>query len=375
VQLLLQVAEGSANPLREVQPVEWAYLHENHWQAFPTGEVVDGTEGLLQSGLVRITLPRKINDDNTWLPAGYRWLRFSVSEHVDAVCDVLTIAAQATRAVFADQDNDLSWLADPLAAGAIAKLVQPRSQVKKIEQPFASFGGRPPEDFSPFRRRASERLRHKDRAVSIWDYEYLVLEGFPESYRVKCLNHTRLIADPLDGSRLLEDEVAPGHVLVVAVPDQRQRVAIDPLRPYTDLGTLKRIGDHLRQRISPHVQLEVRNPVFEPIQLDFSVRFFAGRDPVQYAKLLNQALIEYLSPWAYGSEAPITFGGKMHKSSVLDFVEELPYVDYVLHFKMHQSPDDTLLKKMDIETAVAQTGRSILVSHRQHKIDEAADCE
>lgn len=375
VNLLLQVAEGSANPLREVQPVTWAYLHENHWRDFPTGEVVDGTEGLLQSGLARITLPRKINDDNTWLPAGYRWLRFSVKQHVDAICDLLKVAAQATRAEFVDQGNDLSLLATPLAAGTIAKLVQPQSQVKKIEQPFASFGGRPPEDFAPFRRRASERLRHKDRAVTIWDYEHLVLEGFPEAYRVKCLNHTRLVPDPLDASRLLEDEVAPGHVLVVAVPDQRRREAIDPLRPYTDLGTLKRIGDHLRERISPHVQMEVRNPVFEPLQLEFSVRFFGGRDPVQYTKLLNQALIEYLSPWAYGSEAPITFGGKMHKSSVLDFVEELPYVDYVLHFKMHQSPDDSLLRKMDIETAVAQTGRSILVSHRQHKIEEAADCE
>ena len=375
VNLLIQGAEGSANPLREIQPVSWGYLHQNHWHDFPAGEVVDGTEGLLQSGLVRITLPRKVSDDNTWLPAGYRWLRFSVPEHVDAVCDLLRVAAQATRAEFADRGNDLAFLGSPVPAGTIAKLVQPRSQVKKIEQPYASFNGRPPEDFAPFRRRVSERLRHKDRAITIWDYEHLVLEGFPETYRVKCLNHTRLIADPLDSSRLLEDEVAPGHVLVVAVPDQRQREAIDPLRPYTDLGTLKQIGDQLRSRISPHVRLDVRNPVFEPIQLDFSVRFFAGRDPVQYAKLLNQALVEYLSPWAYDSEAPITFGGRIHKSSVLDFVEELPYVDYVLYFKMHQSPDDDQLKKMDIETAVAQTGRSILVSHHQHKIAEAADCE
>lgn len=375
VNLLIQVAEGSANPLREIESVEWAYLHKNHWHTFSPGEVVDGTEGLLQSGLVRITLPRKISDDNTWLPAGYRWLRFSVAEHVDAVCDLLKVAAQATRAQFADQENDLSWLSSPLAAGTIAKLVQPRSQIKKIEQPYGSFAGKPPEDFAPFRQRVSERLRHKDRAITIWDYEHLVLEGFPETYRVKCLNHTRLIADPLDTSRLLEDEVAPGHVLVVAVPDQRQREAIDPLRPYTDLGTLKRIGDELRQHISPHVKLDVRNPVFEPIQLDFRVRFFADRDPVQYKKVLNQAIIEYLSPWAYDSEAPITFGGKIHKSSVLDFVEELPYVDYVLYFKMHQSPDDDQLKKMDIETAVAQTGRTILVSHHKHTIEEAADCE
>lgn len=375
VQLLVQVAEGTANPLREVQTVDWAYLHEDQWQQFGPGEVVDGSDGLLQSGLVQLSLPRKISDNNRWLPPGMRWLRFSIGQHTDAVNDLLQIAAQGVRAVFDNQDNDLSFLQTPLPAGTVSKLLQPRQAVKKIEQPFDSFDGRPPEDEPAFYQRVSERLRHKDRAVAIWDYERLTLEHFPATYRVKCLNHTRLFADPADPTRLIEDEIAPGHVLVVAVPDQRRRQAVDPLRPYTSLSTLKQIGDMLRKRISPHVRLEVRNPVFEPVQLDFSVRFHPGRDPVQYTRLLNQALIEHLSPWAYDTQTPITFGGRIHKSGVLDFVEELPWVDYVLHFKMHQSPDDEENRRMDIETAEARSGRSILVSHHEHLISEAADCE
>ena len=35
-------------------------------------------------------------------------------------------------------------------------------------------------------RRAAERLRHKDRASTLWDYERLVLEAAPELFRVKC---------------------------------------------------------------------------------------------------------------------------------------------------------------------------------------------
>ena len=33
--------------------------------------------------------------------------------------------------------------------------------------------------------RVSERLRHKNRAIQLWDYEHLILQNFPHLYRVK----------------------------------------------------------------------------------------------------------------------------------------------------------------------------------------------
>ena len=39
-------------------------------------------------------------------------------------------------------------------------------------------------------RRISERLRHKNRAITSWDYEQIILENFPEVFKVKCLNST-----------------------------------------------------------------------------------------------------------------------------------------------------------------------------------------
>ena len=80
---------------------------------------------------------------------------------------LLDVKAQALRVTFSDRGNDTSFLAAPLPAGTIGKLVTPVVQVKSLNQPFETFGGRMREAPQAFRTRASERLRHKDRAISI----------------------------------------------------------------------------------------------------------------------------------------------------------------------------------------------------------------
>jgi len=375
VSILFQVAEGSANPLAEKQEVEWYYLYQNNWMAFSQvedGDVADSTNGLLQSGIIQFFLPRKINDDNTLLPPGYTWLRASVGTSSDAISNIIGVDAQAVKATFSDQSNAEDFLATPLEAGTIKKLQQTAAAVKKVNQPFSSFGGKVKEQRPHFYKRVSERLRHKDRAITIWDYEHLVLEAFPEIYKAKCLNHTRLRTDPDDPNRKIINEVAPGYVLFVAVPDLKQRNAVDPLKPYTSLNTLDQIKRFLQKRISPHVQLDVVNPLFESIQLDFEVEFHSGRDFTLYSKILEQEIIQFLSPWAFdnGSMKELEFGGSICKSVLLDFVEERPYVDFVTQFRMDQFTGPSLPDLLDIEEARASTSRSILVSHSKHHIKE-----
>jgi hypothetical protein len=287
------------------------------------------------------------------------------------VNSLIAVEAQAVRASFADRNNDPQFLAAPLPPETIAKLTLPDPKVKKLRQPFASFGGRPEESPEAFRRRASERLRHKDRAVAIWDYEHLVLEAAPELYRVKCLNHTELVREA--GKVVADNELSPGGVVVVTVPWTLGRPHLDPLRPYTDQATLKKVRDLLAVRISPFVRLEVANPKFEEVQVKFKVAFLDGIDDIAfYLGELEKAVIGHLAPWSVGAGEDITFGGKLRKSSVIDFVEELPYVDFLEDFEMYHRPDPELpaWTPADMETIEATTARSILVSARRHIIEE-----
>ncbi len=374
--LLFQLAEGSANPktLKPADHVQWSYLSKNKWVALKKDEVNDRTGQLIRSGIITLTVPRGANSDNTLLPAGMHWLRASIAKQEDengvpipttsdAVCKIVRVAAQATRAVFSDNANAPDFLQSQLPAGTIAKLLEPKAEVKKVEHPFPTFGGRPAEQPAHFYTRISERLRHKNRAVTVWDYERLVLEAFPHIYKVKCLNHT--LFTPTETGFGKYNELAPGHVTLIAIPNLRNHNAIDPLRPYVSLGDLEAVADFLKKHLSCHVNLHVHNPVFEPVRVEFCVKFHPGTDEAFHLKLLKTEITRFLSPWAFEEGRAISFGGRMFKSSLINFVEERPYVDYLTDFQMFHLITDTSGKdwsKIDLEEIEASTAISILVS-------------
>jgi hypothetical protein len=371
--MLFQIVDGTANPLKLENTLKWDYLQDNEWIQFKDQEVDDKTYNLTTSGIVGIAVPEKANRKHTVMPTGLRWLRMSVESDADALNNLLSINTQAASASFLDQNNDPAFVATPLDAGTITKFKIGDSAIKKIVQPYASFGGSGEETSPHFYVRASERLRHKDRASTMWDYEHLVLEHFPKIYKVKCINHTMLCR--ASENVIVDNEVRPGYVLVVTIPYIVPEGAVDHLRPYTDKATLGEIDRFLRERMSPFVQLEVQNPRIEEVQVNFEVSFNEGiADIAFYQDELRKAIIQFLSPWAYDKGAEISFGGKWHKSSIINFVEEQSYVDYVKHFEMYHKEDidlaDADWNLVDKETIEASTSRSILVSHSTHTISK-----
>ncbi len=365
--LLFQVADGTADPLaKKPDPhIHWSYLGGNEWLPFAANEVEDQTGELLNSGIITFAMPREATADNTLLPPGMHWVRAAVASGSEAVCRLLMVAAPALAATFTDKGNDPAFPAKVLPAGTISKLDQPDAAVKKVTQPFPTFGGRGQEPPMAFYTRISERLRHKDRAIALWDYERLVLEAFPQIYQVKCLNHTHY--EPDDG---IYRELAPGHVTVVTIPNQQFQTRRDPLRPYTSLGLLENISAFLRRRLSCFVKLHVKNPLFEEVRVGFKVRLSEGRDESFYLKKLEEDITRFLSPWAFPGGGSPSFGGKIYKSVLINFVEELPYVDYVTDVQLfHIFLDDDnvqqTVEKLEVEGSKAV---SLLVSANKHTI-------
>src|SRR5690606_26830104 len=66
VSLLLQAAEGSADPELAAQKLEWAVLCDNHWRTLTPQELtLDSSNELRTTGLLALTLPRETALDNT----------------------------------------------------------------------------------------------------------------------------------------------------------------------------------------------------------------------------------------------------------------------------------------------------------------------
>ncbi|NVB43290.1 baseplate J/gp47 family protein [Pseudenhygromyxa sp. WMMC2535] len=360
--LLMQLADGSADPDRAAPSPRWSVLDGDRWRELDAGLISDGTQGLLGAGIVDLELPAVA--PSTRMPSDRYWLRVAIDRYPDAACDTLALHTQALELSFEDRQNDPSHYDEPLPVDSVTRLVQPRAEIAALAQPYTSYAGRPPERAEHFHTRVSERLRHKQRASTPWDYEHLVLERFPAIFKAKCLRATNA-----PGGK--------GGVRVVVVPDIRKSLPRDPFSPKAPSSLLAEIGDYLRGRAPDHVRVEVRNPRYIAVMVRLGVRFDEGVDERWAARQLIDDLNRFLSPWAYDEGAELSIGARIYANSIIDFVDRRDYIDFVAELKLFRSDDG---QDFDIVPDLSsgsgegyfvgcERDDEILVAARDHQID------
>ncbi len=358
IPILFQLAEGSANPESERVELEWEVLAEDHWKKFDETEIVsDTTNNLVTSGIIRFTLPKEATDNNTLLDSGYYWIRTYLKNDVQAVCRFIELKTNACLAEFENNGNDLTHLKTSLPAGLIKKLLTPETEIKKVTQPYSSFEGSDKESDESFYTRVSERLRHKGRAINIWDHERVILQQFPNIHKVKCIPHCSK-----------EYEFSPGNVTIVLIPNLANKNAVNKLQPKVDKNTIDLVNEFITKRTSFFVNLNVQNPEYEEIKLDFYVKMKTGFPFGYYSTVLQQDIIEFLCPWLLEKGQEISFEGSVHKSVLLHYIEKREYVDYLTDFKMYHIVNGIGDGK-DVESANATRPASIIISSPSHIIN------
>jgi hypothetical protein len=368
VSLLFQMAEGSANPDRAPAPVQWSYLSGNRWLTLQNGSLInDATRGLINSGIVELSLPAA--EPSTLFPGDLYWIRAAIPRFADSVCDMVAIHANAVAATFDDRGNAPDHLRDPLPPERITEPATPMPGIAAIRQPYTSFGGKMPELDERFHVRVSERLRHKQRALTPWDYERLVLDKFPQLYKVKCLR-ADLAAHPRE----------PGRIEIVVIPDIRHRMPFDPFEPKAPADLIQDIDEFLQDKTPVFARVAVTNAFYVPVKVRCGVRFMAGRDQSFYRKRLNDELNRFLSPWAYDEGADLVIGGNVYANSIIDFLERRDYVDYIAQLELFTSHDDgqtfTLVPEPETDYHVsAQRPDGVLVAARDHQFDVIAHAD
>ncbi len=353
ISLLIQVLEGSENPdvpsFTTNERIDWSILCSDKWLSLENHILANNINNFLASGIITFSIPKETTSTNTLLPEGFVWLRARMQKSFDAVCKVINVHTQATVVSFKNNNNDVSHLKNGLPSGTIEKLITRKPQIKSISQPYNAFGGSEEETDENFYRRISERLRHKNRAITLWDYERLILQQFPEIYKVKCLNHTCSCSFN-----------SAGNVTLVVVPDTVNKNVFDIYEPRVSTATLNTIQSYINGLNSMHVNAEVINPNYEKVRIELEVQFHKGYDENYYQKELQKAITKFLSPWAFDETKAVTFGIKLHKSVLINYIEKLPYVDYIQHVKMNGNAT--------IHTIAPSTPKSILVSDKEHRV-------
>lgn len=362
--LLIQMAEGSADPNLTPEPVHWHYLSGNQWLSLAEGQILDdGTRGLVNSGIIQFEL--KSVAASTLLDPDLYWLRASVTRNANSIGDIIDIHAQAISATLEDSDNSKAHLSYRLPPETVTGLMMSDSRVAAVTQPYPSHGGRMGEDDEAFYARASERLRHKNRAVAQWDYEHLILERFPQIYKAKCLPATAANS---------------GRVSVIVVPDVRHNALFDPFQPQAPISLLADIEGYLTKLTSIHAQVSVRNPNYVPVKLRLSVRFQPGIDENHAQLRLNEDINRFLSPWAFDAGKDIVIGGRIYANVIVSLIEELAYVDFVASvrlFKRENGRSFTPIQRLGTEGywVEPETSDGVLVAARSHEIDIVTEAD
>jgi len=364
IALLVQVLEGSENTetptFSDQERIQWAVLCEDQWKSVQNEIIANSTDNFLTSGIVKFNIPREATTVNTRLPEGYIWVRAKMHRAYNAVCKVINIHTQAVQATLQNNNNVLDHLDKGLPSDTIKKLITRIPQVKGVAQPYNSFDGIPKESDLIFYRRISERLRHKNRAITLWDYEHLILQEFPEVYKAKCLNHTHIEVQ----NELTKDHYqAAGYVTLVVIPDSINKNVFDIYQPRVSTSLINKIKRFINQYNTMHVATDVINPQYEEVKITLEVQFYEGYDERFYIQKMEEDITKFLSPWAFDPDTTVVFGVDFHKSMIIDYLEKLPYVDYLQNIVVEKN--DSIVPENRIAPT---TPKSILVSAKTHNI-------
>src|SRR5690606_26637508 len=146
-----------------------------------------------------------------------------------------------------------------------------------------------------------------------------------------CFANMRMAADP-------QRWIVPGHVLIVALPQLPAGIGSGHM-PTLDGHLIGEVRQYVAGLASPWTQIDVRNPVYEHLQVRCTVKFRKGFGGGYYVKQLNRDISRFLSPWGGGGYS-VHFGWRVRQHDVEAFILGLDYVEFVTGFSMLRiSPD------------------------------------
>jgi hypothetical protein len=366
ISMLFHIQESKQKMLSDALDIQWSYLHDNYWQ--PLGQemlLADHTNRFSTTGIVQINIPIDISTHNSIMPPGLFWLRVSANGKLHIVGRILDIQMNAVGAIWIN-NGDENHFNTNMIRPSIKELVNQRPEIEKLIQPIAFFGGQPSEELSNFYVRISERLRHKNRAITQWDIEHLVLEKFPFVSGVKCVTSNEY------------HTILPGELIVIAIAQTEEK----ELQPMLGFHQLELIRNFLKEIISPFAQIKVINPVYEKIILHCTIRLAKGLENEEglYNKRLQTELAQFICPWLI--RGTMNLGLEISKNEVLSFINSRPYIKFVTRFsliKIFETPNTQDIDLYGIKDTSGEMGTteilktelpwSVFVPVDQHNIE------
>lgn len=244
------------------------------------------------------------------------------------------------------------------AATTITELRTALSFIKQVTNLEPATGGAAQENLDRVKERGPKQIRHRQRAVTLQDFEDLAYEASADVARVRAIAPDTqpqfdAVWNPLDDSLWIEPdssvdansphmERSNGQVMVLVVPQSGDR------QPVPTLGLLDRVQTYLTQRASPLLAVEVRSPRWQEISVTTTI-VPTSNDRIDALRLeIQSQLTAFLHPLTGGTDNQgWAFGQHPYRSLFYQLLETIPSVNHVRSLRVDglrdRLPPDTLI--------------------------------
>lgn len=332
------------------------YKEMGNWVMLPTKQILaDGTNQLSTSGIIELLLPINSTNDTTEFE-----LRFVAKKEAYTYPKINGIYTNAVIACCTN--DDATVLGKKVEAHTIHKPANRIVGIKKVLQPAASYGGKKPTDPELFYTEVSERLRHKDRALTIWDYERLVLQRFPTIIAVKCTNLDQFF------------EPQAGKITLIVLSHQWKHDA----HHYCSTSELDSIHRFIKGKANSFIKIKVQNPAVEWLLVSCFVTFYKNDQGGYYINDLNTEISDYLCPLSHSDATTIEgIGATVVPRMLRNHIENLSYIqsvktleiEHIVQKGLDNFSVNTYQGNQEINTT---TPWAILAPKSKHKIYDAS---
>ena len=231
-------------------------------------------------------------------------------------------------------------------AGTITQLKTSVPFVASVVNPIAAAGGVGAENMDALLERAPRTLRHRDRAVTVEDYEDLARLASPEVARSRCV--------PLLDLRDPTPLPMAGRLSLIIVPVS---AALKPT-PATQL--VEHVQQYLDARRLQGVEVIVLGAEYVSVDVAVVIGLRDLESAREVDLAVRAALSAYLHPLTGGVNGRgWDFGRHPHRSDLYALLEALPGVDHVRALSIAETVD---------RAGVGQTDR-FLVCSGHHSVD------
>ena len=243
--------------------------------------IVEETNGFTQSGFIEIIFDGGIKLE--WLDCdGLLWLRAGKRGDTSACLHLKNVWTNCIKV------SSKRFVKETLPAGSIQSTVPVDERIAGIVQPFPTFGG--VAELSEEQRtiRLTNRLHHRQRAVTQKDYELLLLELFPEVDMVQCITISRKGTGSL-----------PQVCLVVFSRSEDSRYYLSSAWKLTEME------QSIKHYAPASVQLQVTNPQYEKVIVRCCATLhFKVEDKGKVQEHLVKIINNYFASWQTNDTFP-----------------------------------------------------------------------